>query len=85
MNSICQSWDLETCELLPAFAIRTWSSLASKMMTRSCYALWPRQIENLHHLPARFTADNADATDFRGFFGLKKDFFSVIRGESKGE
>ncbi len=30
-------------------------------------------IEDSHHLPVGFAADNADATDFRGFFGLKKD------------
>ncbi len=42
---------------------------------RSCYALWPRQIENSHHLPVGFAADNADSTDFHGFFGLKKDYF----------
>jgi len=35
-----------------------------------------------------FAADNADATDFREFFGRKSAmirFFSVIRGESKSE
>jgi len=48
---------------------------------RSCYALWPRQIENSHYLPVEFAADNADAADFRGFFGLKKDFSAKIRDD----
>ena len=48
---------------------------------RSCYALWPRQIENSHHLPVGFAADNADVADFRGFFGLKKDFSAKIRDD----
>ena len=51
---------------------------------RGCWALWLRQTKILRHLPGEFAAANADATDFRGFLGLKKDFFSVIRGESKG-
>ena len=48
---------------------------------RSCYALWPRQNENSHHLPVGFAADNADETDFRGFFGLKRIFSAKIRDD----